>query len=168
MAGYEKAFQRLMRDEGFSLTDTPHDRGGVTFAGITRKFHPEWDGWRFVDAGSTPPTDSVRQFYLQYWQRVLGGSINSQAVAEVLFGQHVNMGANAIKLMQRCLGLVEDGKVGPKTIAAINAMDEERLLMRYALANLARYHAIGMKDKTQRKFWPGWFTRGLAVVKEAK
>ena len=70
--------------------------------------------------------------------------------------------------MQHCLGLVADGKVGPKTLAAINATAEETLLMRYALANITRYHAIGMKDKTQRRFWPGWISRAISIVKESK
>jgi lysozyme family protein len=165
MANYLKAFERLMGDEGIVLTDTPHDRGGQTFAGVTRKNHPDWQGWKYIDAGSLPPIDMVRNFYNEYWHRVRGDEIISQRVAEVLFGQHVNMGANAIKLMQTSLGVIADGVVGPKTLNALNAMDEEMFLMRYSLANIARYHAIGMKDKTQRKFWAGWFKRGLDVCK---
>ena len=42
---------------------------------------------------------------------------------------------------------------------------EDVLLMLYSLANAERYRAIGMKDKTQRKFWAGWWARALRIVK---
>jgi lysozyme family protein len=155
-----------MKDEGVSLTNDPSDRGGQTFAGISRKFHPGWEGWKHIDHGNTPPMDMVRTFYKEnFWNPIHGDDMSHQRVAEVLFGQHVNMGANAIKLMQQALNVIADGVVGPKTLNALNAMDEEMFLMRYSLANIARYHAIGMKDKTQRRFWAGWFKRGLDVCK---
>lgn len=164
MAEYEKAFQRLARDEGTSLSNEVHDRGGVTFFGISRKFHPEWIGWKFIDAGDTPPTEMVRDFYrVEYWNKITGDSIKSQRVAEALFGQYVNMGANAIKLAQTVVGTIADGKLGQKTLYALNTMDEERFLMMYCIANITRYHAIGMKDKTQRVFWAGWIKRGLSI-----
>lgn len=170
MADFEKAFSRLMEEEGVGLSNHPADKGAQTFAGISRKFHPKWEGWRFVDAGDTPPTQLVRDFYHQYyWMPVKGDQIQSQPVAEALFSQFVNMGANAIKLMQACVNVIQDGKIGPKTLAAINRYPEAYLLLMYSHVNIRRYHAIGMKDKTQRVFWPGWVARGLrlAEVKDA-
>ncbi len=170
MADFEKAFQRLMDEEGIKLTNDPVDRGGQTYAGISRKHNPKWVGWKFIDAGDTPPLDMVRDFYHQYyWMPVKGDQITSQPVAEALFSQFVNMGANAIKLMQACVNVIQDGKIGPKTLAAINRYPEAYLLLMYSHVNIRRYHAIGMKDKTQRVFWPGWIARGLrlAEVKDA-
>lgn len=166
MADFEQAFQRLMKDEGVILSNDPVDRGGQTFSGISRKFHASWAGWKDIDHGGIPPLSLVREFYRDtFWTPVRADEIASQKVAEVLFSQFVNMGVNGIKLMQTSLGLIADGKVGQKTLAALNGVDEEIVLMRYALANIARYHAIGMKDKTQRRFWPGWIRRALEIVK---
>ena len=166
MAEFESAFQRVMKEEGFFLTNDPIDKGGQTYCGISRKFHPRWVGWADIDRGETPATNLVRGFYRSiFWEPMGGLHINSQPVAEALFSQFVNMGANGIKLAQQCVGVIPDGIVGRKTLSAINAMDEERFLMRYALANIKRYHAIGMKDKTQRKYWPGWFSRALYICK---
>lgn len=165
MADFEQAFSHLIDEEGVGLSNLKNDRGGQTFAGIARKFHPEWEGWQFVDAGETPPTQLVRLFYhAEYWKPIQGDQIASQRIADVLFSQYVNMGANAIKLTQKVLGAIADGKAGPKTLELLNAFDEERFLDKFALATLARYYAIGMKDKTQRDFWPGWFGRGLRVA----
>lgn len=166
MAEFEPAFQRLMKDEGVVLTNDPADRGGQTFAGISRKFHPNWSGWKDIDHGGIPPMNLVREFYREnYWTQIRAEEIASQRIAEVLFSQFANMGANGIKIMQTSLGLIADGKVGAKTLGALNELDEEIVLMRYAIANVARYHAIGMKDKTQRKYWPGWIKRALDVCK---
>lgn len=166
MANFEIAFQRLMRDEGFVLTNDPVDRGGQTYGGVSRKAHPQWVGWKFVDAGDTPPTDLLREFYREkFWNKIHGDHISGQRVAEVIFGQYANMGMPAIKLVQECVGVIADGKFGEKTLGAVHKIDEENFLMRYALANIARYHGIGMNDKTQRKWWPGWIARGLRICK---
>lgn len=166
MADFEASFARLMKDEGIGLSNDPDDHGKQTFAGISRKFHPEWIGWKFIDAGDTPPTEMVRDFYrTEYWNAIKGDSIQSQRVAEAVFSQFVNMDTNAIKLAQTVVGTIADGKLGSKTLYALNAMDEDRFLMMFCIANIARYHAIGMKDKTQRKFWPGWIKRGLSICR---
>ena len=168
MAEFEPAFSHVMKEEGFALTNDPDDHGKQTYCGISRKFHPRWVGWEYIDAGQTPATDLVRGFYRDnFWEPLAGGIFNSEAVAEAIFSQFVNMGANGIKLAQQCVGVIPDGIVGRKTLSAINAMNEELFLMRYALANIKRYHAIGMKDKTQRRFWPGWFARALRVLEAA-
>ena len=165
MAQFEPAFQRLMNEEGFKLSNYPNDKGGQTFAGIARKFHPTWEGWAFVDRGETPPTDLVRSFYkMTFWKPIFGDDINSQRVAEVVFSQFVNMGGNAIKLMQKTLGVVADGAIGSKTLYALNSMEEERFLALFCIANVARYHTIGMRDRTQRTFWPGWIARALRIT----
>ena len=88
MAAFEPAFQRLMRDESLVLTDAKHDRGGKTYAGITRKNHPKWEGWKHLDAGSTPPLQLVRDFYhAEYWMPVQGDKIIEQSVADVLMDE---------------------------------------------------------------------------------
>jgi lysozyme family protein len=173
MADFEPAFKRLMEEEGIKLTNDPVDRGGQTFCGISRKYHPDWAGWKMIDRGQTPPLQMVRDFYhAKYWMPIRGNEIKSQRVAEVLFSQFANNQEAGVKLMQRCVGVIPDGQIGPKTIAAINMMTdtmklppEDTLLLVYSHAHSARYHAIGMRDKTQRKFWPGWWARAMRIVK---
>ena len=165
MADFEQAFQRLMNEEGLKLTNSQNDKGGQTYAGISRKFHPKWEGWKWVDAGETPPTQSVRDFYqVSYWAPIDGNEIKDQRVAEALLSQYVNMGDNAIKLVQLVVGVISDGKFGPKTLQAVNNTEPAVLLDKLCIAMLARYYAIGMKDRTQRVWWPGWFGRALRIA----
>lgn len=165
MADFEKAFQHLMKEEGLVLSNHKADKGGQTYAGISRKFHPDWTGWKYVDAGSTPPTQLVRDFYrVEYWLPAKCDQFTDQRVAQAVFLQYVNMGVNALKMAQIAAGAIADGRIGPKTLEAINKMDAERFLDKLCIAMVARYYAIGMKDKTQRVWWPGWFGRALRIA----
>lgn len=165
MSDFEQAFQKLMKEEGFVLSDHKADKGGQTYAGIARKFHPDWTGWKYVDADTTPPTQLVRDFYhTEYWLPAKCDQFKDQRVAEVVFLQYVNMGANAIKMAQIVAGVIADGRIGPKSLEAINKMDPERFLDKLCIAMTARYYAIGMKDKTQRVWWPGWIGRALRIA----
>lgn len=165
MADFEQAFKYLMDEEGIKLSDSKADRGGQTYAGVSRKFHPGWVGWRYIDSGQTPPTQIVRDFYhAEYWMPIRGDEIKSQRIASVLLSQFANMGISAIKLAQAVAKVIQDGKIGAKTLSAINGMDEERFLDKLAIAMTARYYAIGMRDKSQREWWPGWLGRALRIA----
>ena len=36
---------------GLKLINVKNDRGKQTYAGISRRFWPNWDGWKLVDRG---------------------------------------------------------------------------------------------------------------------
>lgn len=164
MADFLPAFERtLINEGGYQLTNVAHDRGGQTYAGIARNAWPQWAGWSYIDQGDTPPADLVRTFYrTQFWDALRLSDLSSQAVAQALYDFAVNAGAStAAKLAQIVVGTTPDGKVGPKTVAAINAFSAELFLARYALAKMARYEQIVTRDRTQGKFLLGWLRRTL-------
>ena len=164
MANFEIAFEKtLLAEGGFKHTRVVHDMGGETYAGISRKANPDWRGWQFLDAGSTPPTDMVREIYRsQYWNRVCGSQISDQSVAETIYDFAVNAGvATASKLAQTVAGVTPDGVIGPKSIAAINGTYPTFFNLAYFVAKIKRYEAIVSKDRTQGKFLLGWIRRSL-------
>lgn len=164
MANFLPAFERMIRNEGgYKLHTVAGDRGGMTYAGIARNMHPNWSGWRDLDAGQIPDTELVRQFYRQhFWDAIHGEALSQQAIAESLFDFAVNAGAGvAVKLAQIVSGVTPDGAPGPKTIAALNAMDGSAFKTAYALAKIARYRDIVTRDRTQQKFLLGWLNRTL-------
>lgn len=164
MAEFLPAFDRMLANEGgFKLTDIKGDKGGQTYSGIARTRWPNWQGWSFVDRGEVPPTSLVREFYrVNFWDKVRGDDLEHQGTAESLFDFAVNAGAStAIKLAQIVGGVAADGQVGPKTLTAINSMDDDEFVTKYALAKVARYHAIVTKDRTQIRFLLGWISRTL-------
>ena len=164
MADFAPAFDRMMANEGgFKLTDIPGDHGGQTYAGISRRMHTNWPGWAYVDRHETPPTDLVRGFYrVEFWEPVAGDQITNQSIAGSLFDFSVNAGCRtAIKLAQIVAGVAADGALGPKTLAALNAIDGQAFKLAYALAKIARYRDIVLHDRSQSKFLLGWINRTL-------
>lgn len=168
MADFETAYEKTLRAEGgYRLTDVKGDKGGQTYAGIARNMHPRWPGWVHVDRGDVPPSSLVREFYrLNFWQAVQGDEIASQEAAESLYDFAVNAGARtAVKLAQVALGVTPDGALGPRTLAALNAIPGPAFVTKYAIAKVARYAEICNRDRTQSKFLLGWINRTLEALK---
>jgi hypothetical protein len=109
MAQFEPAFQRTLGNEG-GYVDDPDDPGGETYKGVARNYNKSWPGWPIVDAykqahGITARA-TVQQarmlsdvlardmsvhahvtglYRTEYWNRLMGDSIQSQAIANELF-----------------------------------------------------------------------------------
>lgn len=164
MAEFLPAFESMILHEGgYILHDVPGDRGGQTYAGISRKNWPSWPGWAAIDAQRDPPVDDVRAFYrTHFWAPLRLDQVQHQAVARSLFDFAVNAGTGtAAKLAQLVAGVTPDGAIGPKSLEAINAVQPEVFVLRYTLAKLSRYEQIVRRDRTQAQFLLGWVSRSL-------
>jgi lysozyme family protein len=168
VADFFPAFEQMIVDEGgYVLHDVKGDRGGQTYAGIARNMNPQWPGWAFIDRGATPPSQMVRDFYRAgWWEPIRGDHIAHQSVAASIFNFAVNTSAYgrpavAVKLAQLVVGATPDGVFGPRTLAAVNAMDPRLFEALYALAKIARYRDIVARDRSQIKFLLGWLNRSL-------
>ena len=158
MISFDEAFDKTMGHEGVYSND-PDDLGGETYRGISRRFHPTWQGWRIIDGlrrGSLSRLTDViqkeldlltRRFYQEnYWNKFGGDQISFQPLAEELFDTSVNLGVGrAVKFLQialNCLNrnqavyddLKEDGIFGLKTLGALNCIDDDDLKL--ALSSL--------------------------------
>lgn len=165
MSDFDRAYaQAIELEGGYKLTNHQADNGGMTYAGISRRSHPTWDGWAIVDVGQQVPTQVVRNFYLgRFWLRFRCDQIADQDVAECVFLGAINAEAS-VRLLQMVLGFSGsdvDGVIGPKTLEAINAAEPGTLIDRFTLAKIVRYVAIVERDKTQAKWFLGWVRRAL-------
>lgn len=164
MAEFLPAFEAMIIDEGgYKLHTVAGDRGGQTYAGIARNHHPGWPGWPSLDRGLEPPAQLVRDFYkLYFWDPLRCSEIKQQSIAASLFNFAVNAGVGtAAKLAQAVVGATPDGKIGPQSLEALNAIHPERFAAAFALAKLARYAQICNRDRSQSKFLLGWVNRTL-------
>ena len=167
MADFNPAFETMIHNEGgYQLTNVASDRGGQTYAGIARNFHSSWPGWAIIDRGdmgNLQLSQLVRDFYkANFWDPISGDAITSQAVAGTIFDFAVNAGVmTAAKLAQLVVSALPDGRIGPATLDALNAMDEGIFVLKYAIAKIARYAQICTKDNTQSKFLLGWINRTM-------
>lgn len=164
MADFLPAFERMIVNEGgYVLHDVAGDKGGQTYAGIARNRWPQWAGWAIIDAGGEPQADLVRGFYrAHFWTAMRLEEVKDQNIARTLFDFGVNAGVStATKLAQVVAGTTPDGRIGPKTLAALNAADPEKFLLAYTIAKIARYRDIVTNDRSQGKFLLGWINRTL-------
>ena len=170
MAEFAPAFeQTLAREGGYRLTNVPNDRGGMTFAGIARRSHPSWSGWKLVDAGAGKGDPFLRSmvealYRTEFWNRIRGDSISDQANAEALFDCAVNLGPLTAAMTAQCIvGTAPDGVIGPITLSELNQIDPLTFRQRLALERLRLYAEICGRDRSQRVFLLGWINRALAL-----
>lgn len=164
---FSVAFNRTMNNEGgWVLHTVKHDRGGMTFAGIARKYNSSWSGWQLIDAGdrgSDKLKAMVKAFYYRNYFHAAGLlGVKSQLVVNVIYDFAVNAGVRtAVRIAQQSLGCNADGIAGPKTISALNDIEEDEFVCRYALVKIKRYSAIVNSDRSQSKFLLGWINRTM-------
>ena len=161
MADFDPAFDRMIQNEGgYRLVNVTADRGGQTYAGIARNFHPAWPGWRIIDNNQMDNLELsslVRAFYrAQFWEKIAADQIREQVVAESIFDFCVNAGiGTGVKLAQIVVGVAPDGRIGPISLAKLNEIEPAVFVLKYALANIARYAEICNKSREQSKFLLG-------------
>ena len=161
MADFDAAVTKtLEREGGGAFTDDPTDRGGATKYGISQRAYPDLDIANLTE-------EKAREIYRHdYWNRMRGDDIASQAIAENIFDLCVNMGVKTgSKLAQLSLDIVPaDGIIGPQSLGVINGADESLFKARFAIAKMQRYADICNKDSSQKRFLLGWLNRTLAEV----
>lgn len=184
MADFRLFLSKLDANEGGYAND-PRDIGGETYRGIARKFHPTWPGWARIDAekrakGGTLPNNyrvkdaaldaAVDAFYkATFWDVVGGDRIRHQPLAELFADSAVGGIPLAVKMMQRTLrslpfrqNVAVDGKVGPQTLNAMNAVDARQLHNVYKEARRSYYlYRVGQLPTSSP-----WYTFFIEIGKK--
>jgi len=176
MADFSKAIQSLLDREGRDkITNDPNDAGGLTKWGITLgdyKAHGvDLDGDGIINGDDLRLVNEqqAEDYYEKnYWDSLSLDNLTSQSVAEKVFDNGVNLGLGAIgKLLQTAIGnIVVDGKIGPKTIAAANQLNEVDLMNKLVNAQINYYWSITINNINKKALIPvsqgglGW-SQGL-------
>lgn len=147
---FDEAFERLIGHEG-GYSNNPADPGGETMWGITRNVARAYG---YSGQMRSLPREVAKEIYRGlYWNRCRAEEM-PEAVRFDVFDTAVNSGVSqAVKLLQRAAGANDDGVIGPKTMAAVRAMDPQKLDKRFS-----GYRLMFMTDL---KNWPS-FARGWA------
>lgn len=159
----------ILRWEGGFVND-PLDRGGATNKGITIGTFRRFYGQEAIVEQLKQITDDqwLRIFKEGYWDPWKADQIKNQSIANIVVDWAWASGpVTAIKQVQRILGVVDDGVVGPKTLAAINAADPRTLFAEIHAARLKFVENIVQKNPTQVRFLKGWKNRINAIEFEA-
>jgi hypothetical protein len=153
----------LAQEGGY--VDDPQDPGGATNMGITLETLRQWRD----DASLGPEavrtltrTDACEIYRAGYWHPAACGSL-PRGVDLMVFDCGVNSGPRtSVKMLQRTVGVTDDGSVGPITLGAVHAMDVTTLIDQLAEARLAYLSGLD----TFPTFGAGW-TRRVDAVKAA-
>lgn len=166
-SSFDEALTRVLVHEG-GYVNHPADPGGATNKGVTQRVY---DGWR-RRAGK--PTRSVKQitgdevkaiYEFQYWDKIRADEMPA-GVDYVVFDGAVNSGpGQAVKWLQRALGVAADGVVGAVTIEALNEHpDHDALIADVMSRRLAMLKGL----RTWRTFGAGWSKRVANVLKHGQ
>jgi lysozyme family protein len=125
----------VLRYEG-GYSHHPGDKGGETNYGITKKT-AHVHGYR--GSMKTIPLEVVRTIYREgCWDKCRCEELPRHPLRLVIFDAAVHAGpSRAIRWAQAAAGAVEDGIIGPRTLAAIHAApDKDRLALAMIQARL--------------------------------
>jgi lysozyme family protein len=154
---FQRSLARVLIHEG-GYANNPKDPGGATMRGVTQRVY---DAYRAKLGQAPRPVRQIDDAELQsiyrrnYWNVVKGDAL-PPGVSYVVFDGAVNSGpTQAIKWLQRALGVADDGIIGPATLnAAMNANAAELIdqISYQRLAFLKRLSTWGT-------FGKGWSER---------
>ena len=179
---FKTAVALVLKHEGH-LSNDPRDPGGITNYGISLRYleslkqiDPD-TGYLFgdmdhdgdLDADDVrlmTPGEATKIYHIQWWDRYRYGQISDDRTAIKMLDLSVNMGpGRAHRLIQETVNslrtpqrrLIVDGRIGPATIAAINAQPTPAVL-------LCQFQqmAIGFyKGLDRPEYVAGWINRVL-------
>ncbi|MBU6167322.1 MAG: hypothetical protein KGQ52_14510 [Alphaproteobacteria bacterium] len=178
--------ERVFAHEG-GFNNLKADRGGATNFGISLRFLQGEAAMNpavrrlLADQGLGGPVtaqtiraisaDTAASLYLWcFWVPCRCDELPA-GVDGMLFDQAVNAGrTNGARLLQRAVNfaghhphLAEDGQIGPRTIAAAQAVRFVDLRAAFREVAVQRYRAIVEANPSQQKFLRGWLARAAAL-----
>lgn len=150
---FPRAVQIVLDHEGV-LSDDVRDDGGLTKYGISQKAYPN------VEIRALTRDDAIAIYRRDYWDRCRCGEMPWWA-ALITFDCAVNQGPGiAVRLLQRTVGAIEDGVIGPRTLDAVRRMDPRTGTVQFMSHRIMRYAA---HDDWQT-FGRGWTVRLFNVA----
>lgn len=153
MSSFDDAFDALIGNEG-GYSNNPKDPGGETMWGVTARVARA--------AGYTGPMrelprDTAKAIAKRlYWDPLHLDQFDPR-VAFQIFDANYN-GGHPVIWMQGAAGTAVDGVLGPKTIAAVQATEPLRFILRWNALRLIYFTSLS----TWATFGKGW-TRRIAA-----
>lgn len=166
---FERSMPLVLKHEG-GFVNHPRDPGGATMKGVTLATFRQYVPGATVADLKAISGDMLNRIYRDgYWNEVRGDDLPA-GVDYAVFDFAVNSGPNrAVKYLQAAVGEAQDGKIGPKTLAAAAKANPAGLINAICDARLAFMRRI--KGSDGRLLWDtfgkGWSSRVAGVRKEA-
>ena len=153
---FDKSLAAVLVHEG-GYVNNPKDPGGMTNLGCTKTVWEEHCGHPVDEKvmRALTPADVAPLYKSKYWDKIKGDDLPS-GVDYVVFDAAINSGpGRAAKWLQACVNVEPDGGIGPKTLAAVRAMDAKQLIDDYGKRRLSFLYDLPTWDT----FGKGWARR---------
>jgi len=155
---FPSVYKQIREHEG-NYVYHKFDKGGETYGGITRKYNPDWYGWRYIHKGLNTNEIVceaefwVKDAYLDIWVKEGYMDIKDYNLALNLFDLRINSSPRTYE------------KKVNKVLKDMNECDiytlsnTEEFVWRLKIERILLYSYLAMNDSTQRTFYKGWIRR---------
>ena len=164
ISNWDKSFDMVLAHEGGFTNDQrdsgnhlPDGRQGCTMLGCTQTNWEAYIGHQVTqdDMKKLTPSDVKPLYQKNYWDAVSGDLLPS-GLDYAALDFAINAGpAASRKMIQRALGVVADGAIGPNTLKAINEADAKELIQKFSDAKTTFYKGLGNFNV----YGTGWLKR---------
>ena len=153
---YQKCLETILHHEG-GYVNHPKDPGGETNLGVTKRVYEEWGGKK--DMKDLLVEDVAPIYKKNYWDRMKCDQLPSGLDLCVFdFGVNAGTGRSA-KMLQRMIGTVADGGIGPNTLKKLDEFIKENsietAIERFGAKRQLYYESLS----TFKTFGRGWTRR---------
>jgi lysozyme family protein len=157
---FQICLDRVLRHEG-GVSNDPLDRGGFTNLGVTQRVWEEFVGHPVSEADMRALTpEKVGKLYKQKYWNAAYCEVLPKGLDYVVFDFAVNAGTGrSVKTLQQAIGVLADGVIGPRTMAAINGANPKELIAKFSDARADFYQGIVARKPDQARFIRGWLNR---------
>ena len=163
-SNFALSLEYVLKNEGGYVND-PRDPGGETMMGVTKA---AWSTWlkRHIEDGEMAKLTvaDITPFYKAlYWDKCCNQL--TTGIDYMAFDASVNMGVGqSIRLLQKSLGCVPDGVIGPNTMKLINESKVNDMIDKYSTQKEMFYKSLALYNT----FGKGWLSRVAQVKQNAK
>jgi len=173
-ADFRLSLKHILNHEGYYVNH-PDDKGGETYAGITRKYNPDWYGWKYINEYKKkgdivwnthiPELDYwVLDYYLTIWVKEQFYVLKDQEVANNTLDIRINSPSTGVRIIQRTINqagisIPITDKLDSLTIHSINHINDSIYLSILRQKRLIFYENIAKRDPSQKKFLSHWKKR---------
>ena len=165
---FEGAVADVLKHEG-GYVNHPSDPGGATNYGISFRFYKRIKPGATVEDIKNLTKEDAKQIYYDHWWVRYGYQKLPYSVGKRVFSFAVNMPTKqAHILLQRAIraatgeALLEDGIIGPKTIAAAKDANQDKLVSALKSEAAGYYRGLVNKRPSMSVFLKGWLNRAYA------
>lgn len=152
MSDFDRAVEIIFKVEGYDKVIV--DEGGLTKWGISKNANPD------VDIANLTRAQAKAIYKARYWDPVRCDDM-AWPLNLCVFDAAVNQGVGpAARMLQAAVGVAQDGILGIKTMARVNALPPKELGASYMAKRALRY--VGTKNFD--KYGYGWFARLFRVA----